>query len=145
MTNLTKQKEKIHHLTGREPAMLDYDVAELYDLTTDELNRAAEENAGRFPAPRFRFQATDEEKEELAARDERSIRGEQELWLYTEYGCNALAFVLNSSIAIDRSAQILEGFTALELEEGMKDAIRQQANTVLEYYGVPPRNAVLKS
>lgn len=44
--------------------MLDKDLAELYQVTTGNLNKAVKRNIKRFP-PDFMFQLTDEEWEAL--------------------------------------------------------------------------------
>ena len=50
--------------------MLDRDLAELYGVETKRLNEQVKRNINRFPE-RFRFQLTDDEKNELVANCDR--------------------------------------------------------------------------
>ena len=110
--------------------MLDRDVAELYETTTGQTNRAAKRNPRRFPEPSYRFKAVKSELCQIGTVLQKrglTISGPHP-WLYTQHGCNALAFVLNSDIAIERSVQIVETFTALEqgrLEEYIAERVAQ--------------------
>ena len=52
------------HLIRRQKVMLDKDLAELYDVTTGNLNKAIKRNLARFPND-FMFQLTDEEFKDL--------------------------------------------------------------------------------
>ena len=56
-------QSKIYEVRG-EKVMLDKDLAELYQVTTGNLNKAVKRNMKRFP-PDFMFQLTQEEFEEL--------------------------------------------------------------------------------
>lgn len=58
-------------ITLREkPIMIDRDLAELYGVETKRLNEQVKRNIERFPES-FRFQLTDEEKNELVANCDR--------------------------------------------------------------------------
>lgn len=56
-------QQKIHEIRG-QCVILDYDLAELYQVTTGNLNKAVKRNIRRFP-PDFMFQLTKDEFEEL--------------------------------------------------------------------------------
>ena len=56
-------QSKIYEVRGQK-VMLDKDLAELYQVTTGNLNNAVKRNIKRFP-PDFMFQLTDEEWEAL--------------------------------------------------------------------------------
>lgn len=61
MDNLQLIQSKIYEIRGRK-VMLDRDLAELYQVTTGNLNKAVKRNLKRFP-PDFMFQLTAEEWE----------------------------------------------------------------------------------
>ena len=54
MDNLQLIQSKIYEIRGRK-VMLDRDLAELYQVTTGNLNKAVKRNLKRFP-PDFMFQ-----------------------------------------------------------------------------------------
>ena len=56
-------QSKIYEVRGQK-VMLDKDLAELYQVTTGNLNKVIKRNIKRFP-PDFMFQLTDEEWEAL--------------------------------------------------------------------------------
>ena len=58
MEELATIQSKIYEIRGQR-VMLDRDLAELYGVTTGNLNKAVKRNIERFPE-RFMFQLTDE-------------------------------------------------------------------------------------
>ena len=88
--------------------MLDSDPAELYEVETKTLNRAAKRNEGRFPED-FRFKLTREELDNLrcqigtlAGQDtDSSIGRTYLLHVYTEQGVAMLSGVLRSKVEIN--------------------------------------------
>ncbi len=63
MDQLDNIQNLIYVIRGQR-VMLDRDLAELYQVTTGNLNKAVKRNIKRFP-PNFMFQLTKEEFEEL--------------------------------------------------------------------------------
>ena len=63
MEQLQVIQSKIYEIRGQK-VMLDRDLAELYQVTTSNLNKAVKRNLKRFP-PDFMFQLTEEEWEIL--------------------------------------------------------------------------------
>ena len=63
MNDLQIIQSKIYELRGQK-VMLDKDLAELYEVTTSNLNKAVKRNIKRFPED-FMFQLTQVEFEEL--------------------------------------------------------------------------------
>ena len=59
MEQLQVIQSKIYEIRGQK-VMLDKDLAELYQVTTGNLNKAVKRNLKRFP-PDFMFQLTNEE------------------------------------------------------------------------------------
>ena len=56
-------QSKIYEIRGQR-VMLDWDLAELYQVATGNLNKAVQRNRERFPAD-FRFQLMKDESEQL--------------------------------------------------------------------------------
>ena len=98
--------------------MLDKDLAELYHVTTGNLNKAVKRNIKRFP-PDFMFQLTNEEflklKENLIFQNGISNwGGTRKLpYAFTEQGLAMLSGVLNSDIAINVNISIMRAFVAI--------------------------------
>ena len=63
MNEITVIQSKIYEIRGQR-VMLDRDLAELYQVTTGNLNKAVKRNMKRFP-PDFMFQLTKDEFEFL--------------------------------------------------------------------------------
>ncbi len=104
----------IHTLRGRQ-VMVDRDLAELYNVETKVLNQAVKRNGERFPEC-FRFQLTNEEKNELVTNCDR-FKGLKHSsvnpYAFTEQGVAMLSAVLKSETAIRTSIRIIEAFVAM--------------------------------
>lgn len=98
--------------------MLDRDLAELYQVTTGNLNKAVKRNIRRFP-PDFMFQLTKDEfnrlKSDLIFQNGTSNwGGTRKLpYAFTEQGLAMLSGVLTSDIAIDVNISIMRAFVAI--------------------------------
>ena len=109
----------IYTVRGQQ-VMLDSDLAELYEVETKALNRAAKRNEDRFPED-FRFKLTREELDNLrcqigtlAGQDTDSSIGRTYLpHVYTEQGVAMLSGVLRSKVAIDASVRIMRAFVEM--------------------------------
>lgn len=132
---IQKIVSKILVLPGRPLAMLDGEVATVYETTTRRINQAMKRNLKRFPE-HFYFQLTEEEtkiimedprfkvtdcdrigKDAVTDCDRINATKRNKRYLpyaYTREGCNMLAMVLHTAVAIDRSIWIVEGFTEFE-------------------------------
>ena len=113
MNDIQIIQSKIYEIRGQR-VMLDRDLAELYQVTTGNLNKAVKRNIRRFP-PDFMFQLTKEEWDSL--RFQIGIlevgRGKYTKFLphaFTEQGLAMLSGVLNSDIAIDVNISIMRAF-----------------------------------
>lgn len=113
---LTLIERKIYDVRGVK-VMLDKDLAELYQVTTGNLNKAVKRNIKRFP-PDFMFQLKNEEWEAL--RFQIGIinrgRGTHTKYLpyaFTEQGLAMLSGILNSDIAINVNISIMRAFVAI--------------------------------
>jgi ORF6N domain-containing protein len=129
MLSDTLVMNKIHLIRGQR-VMLDKDFAELYGVTTSNLNLAVKRNIKRFPDD-FIFQLTKEEYESLIlqiAISKKSGRGGTRKlpYAFTEQGVSMLSGVLNSNIAIQVHIQIIRVFAKMrELLLAHKDILLQ--------------------
>ena len=116
MNEIETIQSKIYEIRGQR-IMLDRDLAELYQVTTGNLNKAVKRNIRRFP-PDFMFQLTKEEWDSL--RFQFGIietgRGKYTKYLphaFTEQGLAMLSGILTSDIAIDVNISIMRAFVAI--------------------------------
>ena len=102
------------YLIRNEKVMLDFDLAELYNVETKNLNRAVKRNINRFPED-FMFQLTKQEVENLRFQIGTSSWGGQRYlpYAFTEQGVAMLSSVLNSDRAIAVNIQIIRIFTRM--------------------------------
>ena len=97
-----------------EKVLIDSDLAELYGVTTGNLNKAVKRNLERFP-PDFVFQLTDEE-ENLIFQNGRSSRHggrRHNSYAFTEQGVAMLSSVLRSDRAVQVNVAIMRAFVSL--------------------------------
>ena len=78
MNEIQSIQNKIYEIRGQR-VMLDHDLAELYQVTTGNLNKAVKRNIRRFP-PDFMFQLTKDEFNIL-----RSDLIFQKVWFLKQY------------------------------------------------------------
>jgi len=104
---------KIYFIRDKK-IMLDRDLAELYDVTTGNLNKAVKRNLNRFPED-FMFQLTETEFKNLIFQNGTSSWGGTRKMPYgfTEQGVAMLSGVLNSDRAIEVNIRIIRIFTKL--------------------------------
>ena len=104
MNELQLIQSKIYEVRGQK-VMLDRDLAELYNVTTSNLNKAVKRNIRRFPDD-FMFQLTKAEFDELKTNlifqnGTSNWGGTRKLpYAFTEQGLAMLSGLLNSDIAI---------------------------------------------
>jgi hypothetical protein len=106
-------QNKIFEIRGQR-VMLDFDLAELYEVETRALNQAVKRNLKRFPSD-FMFQLTNKEFENLKSQSVISSWGglRKLPYAFTEHGVTMLASVLRSERAIEINIQIVRAFIAL--------------------------------
>ncbi len=104
---------KIYYIRGQK-VMLDEDLAQLYNVTTGNLNKAVARNIKRFPDD-FMFRLTDEEFKNLLFRNGIASWGgrRQAPNAFTEDGLAMLSGILSSDRAIQVNIQIMRIFTRL--------------------------------
>ena len=131
MDNLALVKNLIYDIRGQK-VMLDFELAELYEVETKKLNQAVKRNKDRFPED-FVFQLTSEEWKVLrcqfgTSKEEEFLRsqfvtskkkietrgGRQYLpYAFTEQGVAMLSGVLKSRRAVEVNIQIMRTFVKL--------------------------------
>ena len=111
MEELTTIQSKIYEIRGQR-VMIDRDLAELYGVTTGNLNKAVKRNIERFPE-RFMFQLT--EQEFLIFQNGTSSWGgtRKRPYAFTEQGVSMLSAVLRSPTATQVSIRIMDAFVAM--------------------------------
>ena len=100
--------------------MLDFDLAELYQVETKRLKEAVRRNWKRFEGDDFMFELTNDEYNSLiislrtqnATSNERGGRRHMP-FAFTEHGVIMLASLLRSEIAVQMSVQITRAFVAM--------------------------------
>lgn len=102
------------YLIRNQKVMLDSDLAELYKVTTGNLNKSVNRNTKRFPED-FMFQLTEIEIKNLMFQNGiSSWGGKRKLPLvFTEQGVAMLSGILNSDRAIAFNIQIMRIFSKI--------------------------------
>lgn len=113
MNELQLIQSKIYEIRGQK-VMLDFDLAELYQVETRILNQSVKRNLKRFPLD-FMFQLTADEWEILKSQFViSSWGGTRKLpYAFTEQGLAMLSGILNSDIAIQVNINIMRAFVAI--------------------------------
>lgn len=102
---------KILFIRGKK-VMIDYDLAELYEVPTKRLNEQVKRNIRRFPE-HFMFELTKKEKDELVANCDRLGQLKHSSinpLVFTEQGVSMLSSVLRSEKAIKINIEIMRAF-----------------------------------
>jgi hypothetical protein len=102
------------YFVREQKVMLDEDLAELYQVTTGNLNKAVARNIKRFPED-FMFRMTDEEYKNLLFQNGIASWGgrRQAPNAFSEEGLAMLSGVLSSDRAIQVNIQIMRIFTRI--------------------------------
>jgi hypothetical protein len=110
---LTVIQEKVLTLRGFR-VMLDYDLAELYEVETKILKQAVRRNIDRFPQD-FMFELTPIEMANLRSQFVTSSWGGQRYlpFAFTEQGVAMLSSVLKSKKALDVNIAIMRAFVII--------------------------------
>jgi phage regulator Rha-like protein len=106
-------QKRIYQIRGYN-VMIDFDLAELYDVETKRLKESVKRNIDRFP-PDFMFELSKKEFENLRSQYATSKRGGTRYmpFAFTEQGVAMLASVLNSTKAIQINIDIMRAFVFL--------------------------------
>jgi hypothetical protein len=119
--------QRIHVARG-ERVILDFDLAQVYGVTTKALNQAVKRNRRRFPHD-FAFRLTRAELKILRSQFVTSSRSwggrRQQPWAFTEHGAIMAATLLNSPRAVEMSVFVVRAFVRL------RDLARSQTRLAL--------------
>lgn len=118
MKQLEQIRSRIYEIRGVR-VMLDFDLAELYQVETKVLKQAVRRNLERFPED-FMFEMTEQEynsliislRSQIVTSNERGGRRHMP-FAFTEHGVIMLASLLRSEIAVQMSVQITRAFVAM--------------------------------
>jgi hypothetical protein len=106
---------RIYLIRGQR-VMLDSDLADLYQVTTGNLNLAVRRNTERFPED-FMFQLTKDETQSLLLQSARAKTGrggrQTPPYAFTELGVAMLSSVLNSDRAVQMNILIMRAFVKM--------------------------------
>ena len=115
MPELQLIQSKIYEIRGQK-VMLDFDLAEMYEVETRVLNQAVKRNIERFPK-NFMFQLTKEEtlnwKSQIVMSNSIKMGMRRSPYAFTELGVAMLSSVLNSKAAIQVNMSIMRAFVAI--------------------------------
>jgi len=107
--------QNIYEIRGVK-VMLDFDLAEMYEVETRVLNQSVKRNIRRFPDD-FMFQLTKDEWKNMSSQfvmTSRTKRPKSSVpYAFTEQGIAMLSGLLNSEIAIDTNILIMRAFVAI--------------------------------
>lgn len=131
-TEVTLTEEAIYSqifVIRKHKVMLDFHLAELYEVETRVLNQNVNRNPDRFPED-FMFQLTKQEWENLKSQFVTSSSkwgGRRKLpYAFTEQGVSMLSSVLNSPRAIAVNIQIMRLFVKMrQMIIGYKDLLKK--------------------
>lgn len=132
MNELQLIKSKIYEIREQK-VMLDKDLADLYGVTTSNLNKSVKRNLKRFPDD-FMFQLTPDEfdvlKRDLIFQNGTSNwGGTRKLpYAFTEQGLAMLSGLLNSDIAIQVNINIMRAFVAIRQMVTDNSPLKRRAN-----------------
>ena len=130
-------EKKILLLRG-EKVMLDRDLAELYEVTTFNLNKAVKRNLARFPED-FMFQLKEEEfialKFQIGMSKQMGRGGRRYVpYAFTEQGVAMLSSVLRSKRAVQVNIEIMRTFARLrQMIASNKELARRLAELEKKY------------
>lgn len=124
---LQQIQNKIYEIRGQK-VMLDFDLAELYEVPTKALNQAVKRNRQRFPAD-FMFRLTIDEWDDMRSQNvtasDKNMRSQivtssqkkrniiATPYAFTEQGLAMLSGILNSAKAIKVNIAIMRAFVFL--------------------------------
>ena len=116
MENIVLVRNLIYEIRGQK-VMLDFELAELYEVETKKLNQAVKRNQERFPSD-FVFQLTEQEWQDFKVRSQfvTSPKGGGRQYLpyaFTEQGVAMLSGVLKSQRAVEVNINIMRTFVKM--------------------------------
>lgn len=132
-----KIEEKIFVIRGKK-VMLDFDLAELYEVETRSLKQALRRNITRFP-PDFMFVLTQVEWSELITNCDKFKKAKHYPVLpsaFTEQGIAMLSSILNSEKAIQLNIEIMRIFMKMREYLIMHSEFKNKLEEIEKKFGV---------
>ena len=129
-------QSKIHEIRSQK-VMLDFDLAELYEVETKNLNLAVKRNTKRFPVD-FMFQLTKSQWERLRLQIETSKgRGGTRYlpYAFTEQGVAMLSGVLSSKKAVEMNIEIMRAFVEIRRIVLNKNDVKKKLQDITKRIG----------
>ena len=144
-------QNRIYEIRG-ERVMLDFDLAQLYEVETKALNQAVKRNSKRFPAD-FMFQLTPVEWQGIrsqsvtASKSTISLRSQNVTasqskrntaftpYAFTEQGIAMLSGILNSDKAINMNIAIMRAFVEVRKVLLRQTDLKEQLKEIRERLG----------
>ena len=129
-------QSKIYEIRGQK-VMLDFDLAEIYQVETRVLNQSVKRNIQRFPED-FMFQLTSQEWTDMSSQFVMTSRLKRPKTArplaFTEHGVVMLSSVLKSEIAVQTSVLIVRAFVAIRqlMSNSPVDRVGQVENQMKE-------------
>lgn len=123
-------------LLRQEKIMLDFHLAELYDVETRALKQAVKRNTDRFPED-FMFELSDSEIDLLVSQNvipSKSKLGGAKPLAFTEQGVAMLSSVLRSKKAVEVNIAIMRAFVQLRRLMEENHELKQQMNVLEAKY-----------
>jgi hypothetical protein len=120
------------HTVRKVQIMIDFDLANLYEVKTKRLNEQVRRNQERFPDS-FMFQLTKSERDELVAKCDhlKTLKFSPTMPLaFTEQGVAMLSAVLKGPTAVKVSIQIMEAFVTMRRFLASNVQLFQRIDTV---------------
>ncbi len=112
---LTLIQTRIHEIREQK-VMLDFDLANLYEVETRTLNQSVKRNTKRFPID-FMFQLTKEEWQNMSSQIVMTYPEKRPKtaipYAFTEQGLAMLSGILNSDVAINVNINIMRAFVMM--------------------------------
>ncbi len=113
--NLAIIQNKIYEIREQK-VMLDFDLAELYEVETRVMNQAVKRNSNRFPGD-FMFRLTAKEwaamSSQIVMTSPKKRPKNATPYAFTEHGVTMLASILRSERAVKMNIAIVRAFIAL--------------------------------
>lgn len=124
-------QRRIHEIRGCR-VILDFDLAELYQVQTKALKQAVKRNIQRFPDD-FMFELSAEEWQNLRSQFVTSSWGGTRYapFAFTEQGVAMLSSVLRSEIAIEINISIMRAFVKIREFSSAYSELNQKLETFM--------------
>lgn len=144
-------QNRIYEIRGQR-VMLDFDLADLYEVPTKALNQAVKRNIKRFP-PDFMFRLTAGEwqtvrsqsvtapetkplRSQIVTASQQSKRNTSVLpYAFTEQGVAMLSGILNSDRAINMNIAIMRAFVEVRRVLLQQTDLRKQLQQIKDHLG----------